>query len=185
MSMKRSSSRVFMIVVFMTLVASAGFAQQLAVSTAKPVVDGVVAEGEYTYVKAFGPVVLSASRTADTLFVAVTGDTSGWVALGLGSLKMNGATIFMGFVDDKGAVQFKPQAAAGHRHSDAEKAVAGSVVSYAMKTAGGKTTLELALKAAPYVTGGQSTLDAIFAIGQAKSFLPLHSFRGSTSITLS
>jgi hypothetical protein len=183
--MKHSTLRVSVIVLFAALVASAGFAQQLAVTAAKPVVDGVVASGEYSYAKTLGPLVLSASRTADTLFVAITGETSGWVAVGLGSTKMNGATIFMGFVDDQGKVQFKPQAGSGHRHSDAEKAVTDSVVSYSIKTAGGKTTLELALKAALYIKEGQATLDAIFAIGQAKSFLPLHSFRGFTSLTLS
>jgi hypothetical protein len=98
---------------------------------------------------------------------------------------MDGATIFMGFVGEDGKVQFKPQAGSGHKHSDvSDKAVADSVISYAIKESKGKTTLEVAVKAETYIQDGQKSLDLIFAIGPAKSFSPYHIFRGSQSVAL-
>jgi hypothetical protein len=184
--MKRQAFFAALVCLFVMLVGPVG-AQDvaLAMSTNKTIVDGVVKTGEYSFSKDFGPLTLFANRTADVLTLAVTGSTSGWVAVGLGSLKMNGATIFMGFVDDAGKVQFKPQLGSGHKHGDAAQSADATVISYAIKTAGGKTTLELALKPNVYITKGQTTLDLIFAVGQAKSFIPLHSFRGALSLSLS
>jgi hypothetical protein len=184
--MKRSVKQTAVVLMLMVLVGITGFAQakSLAVSANKTVVDGVVNAGEYSVTQEFGPLTLCANRTADTLNLAVVGSTSGWVAVGLGSLKMNGSTIFMGFVGTDGKAQFKPQTGQGHRHVDA-KDVADSIVSYEIKEANGKTTLEIALKAADYIKSGQSTLDLIFAVGDDKSFTPYHSYRGSVSLKVS
>ena len=173
-------------ILLFALVGAAGFAQSgsLPVSAMKTVVDGVVHPNEYSFSQAFGPLTLSANRTADTLYLAVVGKTSGWVALGVGSARMNGATIFMGFVDGDGKVQFKAQAGAGHGHADAAKSVSDTILSSAIIEAGGTTTLEIALKPGPYITSGQSALDLIFAIGGDKSFTGRHSYRGATSLKL-
>jgi hypothetical protein len=157
----------------------------LGVGTTSPEVDGVVKAGEYAVQKDFGPMRISLSRTADTLFVAASANNKGWIAVGLGTNVMNGATIFMGFVGDDGKVQFKPQTGSGHTHADPSGSAAmDSVVSYAVKEELGKTTLELALKADSYIKGGQSTLDMIFAIGPAKAFSPYHVFRAFQKVPL-
>ena len=184
--MRRSIVLILASVLLFALVGAAGFAQSgsLPVSAAKTVVDGVVHPDEYSFSQAFGPLTLSANRTADTLYLAVAGKTSGWVAVGLGSLKMNGSTIFMGFVDGDGKVQFKAQAGAGHGHKDAAKSVSDTVISASITEAAGTTTLEIALKAGAYITSGQSTLDLIFALGEGKSFTPMHSSRNATSLKL-
>ncbi len=182
--MKRPMKLTAVVLLFLALAAAAGFAQSLAVSSAKPVIDGVVKPGEYSFSQQFDALTLYASRTADTLSLAVVGSTKGWVAVGLGSLKMEGATIFMGFVGEDGKVQFKPQAGTGHRHINAAKSVDATIVSYQVKEAGGKTTLEIALKAADYIKSGQSALDLIFAVGEDKSFTPYHTSRGSLSLKL-
>jgi len=165
---------------------SALFAQdKLPAGMAKPVVDGVVKAGEYSYTHDFEQqLTLSASRTADTLYFGVVGSTSGWVAVGLGSERMDGAAIFIGYVGTDGKVQFKPQLGKGHRHGDATSDISGSVVSYAMKEAGGKTTLEVAIKAADFVKSGQASLDVIFAMGDQKSFSQYHTYRGAASLAL-
>jgi hypothetical protein len=183
--MKRPIKLTAVLVLFLAVAAAAAFAQSLAVGTGKTVIDGVVKAGEYSFSQQFDTVTLYANRTADTLSLAVVGSTSGWVAVGLGSMKMNGATIFMGFVDADGKVQFKPQEGTGHRHINAAKSVEDTIVSYQIKEAGGKTTLEIAVKAADYVKAGQAALDLIFAVGQDKSFTPYHSSRGSVSLKLS
>jgi hypothetical protein len=97
---------------------------------------------------------------------------------------MEGATIFIGYVQKDGKVQFKPQAGRGHLHRDTTQDVTDSIVSYAMKEAGGKTTLEIQLKPALYLKAGQASLDIIYAEGTEDSFFPGHMVRGSLSLKL-
>jgi len=163
---------------------SALFAQdKLGMSSRKPSVDGVVKPSEYSYSHDFDQqITLYASRTATTLYLAVVGNTSGWVAVGLGQ-KMDGADIFMGFLKN-GKASFKAQVGSGHRHADAPAEVSDTVESYSLKESGGKTTLEVALKASPYIKAGQSTLDLIFAMGDQGNFTQYHSYRNLTSLAL-
>jgi len=168
----------------LTALGATAFAQNLATTTNKTVVDGVVNPSEYSFSKTFEGLTLYANRTSDALYLAVVGETTGWVAIGLGSLKMDGSTMFMGYVGSGGKVQFKTQAGSGHTHKDVSADVAATVVSYAIKQAGGKTTLEIQLKPAAYIKAGQSVLDTIYAMGTEKSFIPRHFVRGAFSIPL-
>jgi hypothetical protein len=173
--------------VVMLAVGTVAFAQDttLAITTTKPVVDGVVNPKEYSFSKDYGDLQLYVSRTADALYVGVVGNSTGWVAFGLGSLKMDGADIFMGYVDSKGKAQFKPQVGRGHTHHDPTSTdINASIVSYAMKETGGKTTLEVELKPDLYIKTGQTTLDMIYAVGTDKSFIPTHMFRGWITLKL-
>lgn len=179
--MKPSTLFPAVLCLLLALGAASGFAQSLAVTTNKTVVDGVVHPDEYSFTQASGPLTLYANRTATTLNLALTGKTSGWVALGLGSLKMNGATIFMGFVGNDGKGQFKTQAGNGHSHTDATAAV----ISYAIKAEGETTTMEISLNASEYVKSGQASLDLIFAMGGDKSFVSYHSYRSALRLKLS
>jgi hypothetical protein len=178
--------RTFVIMATLIAAGTAAFAQSaaLAVTSTAPTVDGVVNAGEYGWSTDLKGLALYASRTADSLFVAVVGDTKGWVAFGLGSQRMNGATIFMGFVKADGTVEFKPQEGRGRAHFDVGAGVTATVVAHKMTEADGKTTLEVELKAAPYIAAGAAGLDAIWAMGSADSFLPVHVSRGSLSIPL-
>jgi len=171
-------------VVLLAGVGAATFAQdKLGVSTRKPSVDGTVAANEYSYSHDFDQqMTLYASRTATTLYLAVVANTSGWVGVGVGP-KMDGADIFMGFVKD-GKVSFKPQVGKGHVHRDAPADVNDTIEKFAMKQRGGKTTLEVALKAGAYIKKGQSTLDLIFAMGDQTILTTYHSYRNSTSLSL-
>jgi hypothetical protein len=177
--MKRSF-RFILIAVLLTGVGVLSFAQGLAVGTAKPVVDGVIDAAQYGYTQDFGQMTLYFQRTADTLYVGVVGKTAGWVAVGLDSMKMDAAPIFMGFVQD-GKAQFTTQMGRGHSH---QEAATSSVISYAMKEQGGTTVLEVALKASQYIAADQKELDAIYAIGPAKNFSAYHSFRGAMKVPL-
>ncbi|HTP58371.1 MAG TPA: DOMON domain-containing protein [Spirochaetia bacterium] len=156
---------------------------KLTVSSKKPSVDGVIKAGEYTFSQDFDQqMTVYASRTGATLYLAVVGNTGGWVAIGIGQ-KMDGADIFMGFVKG-GKATFKPQLGSGHRHGDAPADVAATVESYALKERGGKTTLEVALKAGAYLKDGQPALDVIFAMGDQGNFTQYHSYRNLASIPL-
>lgn len=184
--MKRSILYSLPVIMFLVLVGTSGFAQNagLAVSTNKVVADGVVKANEYGFSKELDSLTLYVNRSKDTLSLAIVGETTGWVAVGLGSQKMEGATIFMGFVGADGKVQFKSQIGTGHSHTDAAKSVEDTVSSYAIKEANGKTTMELSLKAAAYIKDGQAALDLIYAVGEDKSFRPRHSSRGALSLKL-
>jgi hypothetical protein len=182
--MKRSILHAFPIIMFLALVGATGFAQNLAVTTNKVVDDGAITANEYGFSKEFDSLTLYVNRTKDTLSLAIVGDTTGWVSVGLGSLKMDASTIFMGFVGNNGKAKFKTQTGTGHRHTEAAKSVADTVTSYALKVADGKTTMELSLNPAAYIKDGQSSLDLIYAVGEDKSFIPKHSSRGALSLKL-
>jgi len=157
----------------------------LHVTSNKPIVDGVVQPGEYSYMHDFDhQLVLYASRTADTLYLAAVGKAGGWVAVGLGSKKMDGSAIFIGYVGSDGKVSFKAQLGKGKRHVDPPSDIAATVKSYAIKQQNGTTTLELAVDASYFIKPGQSALEIIFAMADERSFTAYHSYRGATSLAL-
>jgi hypothetical protein len=173
-----------LVLLFTVGAVSFGQSKDLAVTTSTPVVDGVVNPGEYSFSQDFGQMVVYANRTAGALHVAVVGKTTGWVGVGLGSMRMDGSTIFMGFVGADGKPQFKVQAGSGHRHSDAASSVAATVVAYALKEANGQTTLEVELKPDAYIKASDAALKLIYAQGGEKSFQPRHMFRGAVEVKL-
>ncbi len=143
--------------------------------------DGVFADREYDLATEAAGMKLGLTWTADTLFVALSAPTTGWVALGLGSDRMDSALMYIGYVTgDEAAI--KVQKGAGHRHADTD---AGAPIGYGMKEANGQTVLELALKASALIAKGQKTLDVILAMGSTDSFASLHKARTSLSIELS
>lgn len=182
--MKSSVRLTCAVILLLALVGTSVFAQNLSVTLNKVVVDGIVNANEYGFSKEFDSLTLYVNRSKDSLSLAIVGDTTGWVSVGLGSLKMDGATIFMGFIGADGKVKFTSQMGTGHRHAEAAKSVADTVSSYAIKEANGKTTMELSLKPAAYIKDGQAALDLIYAVGEDKSFLPRHSSRGALSLKL-
>jgi hypothetical protein len=153
----------------------------LPVSKESPTVDGVVGASEYPVGTDFDKMKLWLSRTADTLHVAVSGQTTGWVAVGFGSPMMDGALIFIGFVGADGKTTMKIQKGSGHSHGDVES---DALIQFAAKEDKGVTTLELALKASSVIAKGVTDLPMIYAMGGADSFSSLMSFRGSVPVKL-
>ena len=175
------------LVVLLAGVAVATFSQdqRLAAGSTKPSINGVVRAADYTYMHDFDhKLTLYATRTADTLYLAVVANADGWVAVGLGSKKMDGAAIFMGFVDTDGKVSFKTQVGKGRKLQDAPADISATVVSYEMKQEGGKTTLQVAVKADAFIKQGQQSLDVIVAMSGTRSFTKYHTYRGATSLSL-
>jgi len=158
---------------------------RLVVSPTKPSMDGVVQAGDYSYTHDFDhKLILYASRTVDTLYFAVVAHTNGWVAVGLGTKKMDGGVIFMGFVDTDGKVSFKTELSQGHRLRDAPAEISADVISYAMKQESGTSTLQVAVKADAFIKQHQSSLDVTYAMGNERSFTRYHTYRGTTSLGL-
>ena len=153
----------------------------LPVGNENPTKDGVSTASEYSVGAEVGKMKLWLSRTTDTVYAAFSGETTGWVAVGFGSLKMNGALMFIGFVSKDGKAQLKIQKGSGHSHGDVES---DALIQFAIKEEGGVTTLELALKSASVIAKGATDLPLIFAMGGADSFTTPHRARSSQQVEL-
>lgn len=140
-----------------------------------PALDGVIAEGEYRFVEAKSGIRLAASLSADgsTLFVAVSGATRGWVAFGVGSPRMNGAYMILGFQEAGGRTVVSEETGVGHSHRPNAQRVATTVV----REQDGVTTLEASFPAAAFVQNGQ--VQAIAALGNRDDLTSLHRARAA------
>jgi hypothetical protein len=166
----------------LVLTAAVGRAQEsadLAVTAARPAVDGVVSQGEYPLSRQIGRATLYASRTADRVFLAVSAPTAGWVAVGTGTGRMDGSRIFIGYVHDD-SVTFREDVGRGHTHGEAGDTPAA--LTHALTERDGRTTIEVELDAARVIAAGSTQLRLIAAYGASDSLTPRHSYR--TSLTL-
>jgi hypothetical protein len=154
---------------------------ELSASDAWVTVDGVSAASEYTATAEIVKTKLSLARDKDNLYVSITGETTGWISVGFGSLKMDGSLMFIGFVGADGKAQGKLQKGTRNTHTDV---VSDALVQFAMKEAGGVTTLELVLKASSAIAKDARDLPVIWAVGGADSFISPHRTRGSLTVTL-
>jgi hypothetical protein len=171
-------------VLLLVLAAGAAGAQEappvLVLSTGRTDADGVISPDEYTLTVTLPRAVVSLKWSEQTLCVGVTAPTAGWVALGLGSRKMDGALIVMGY--RKGDLaQLKIQKGAGHGHGDTPS---DAMLSYAVGEKGVSTTVEVVLKAGSVVAAGQTGLDMIIAFGATDSFAGFHRWRSPLSVSL-
>lgn len=125
-----------------TAAAAAAFLVAAAFSWALPRVDGRVTTGEYarSVSLVYGDAtVYYESDSAGGLYVAVSATTNGWVGIGLGSVVMNGAHIFMAHFKS-GQPVISEQVGEGHGHHPSEVAWADQG---AVAVDGGVTTLEI------------------------------------------
>lgn len=141
--------------------------------------DGKIATGEYSYTKTDKGITVAARLSDDTktLYVAVSAPTTGWVAIGLGSKKMSGAFMILGFVSD-GKQTVSTEMGKGYTHSPV---TASNVVSFITEDAG-LTTLEISLPAAQSVKAGR--VAAIAAFGLKDNIRTIHSKYLSLDIQL-
>ncbi len=139
-------------------------------SAALPKADGMVSAGEYRFTKTASDITLGVTLSADgkTLYVSVQAPTTGWVAFGVGSLKMNGAFMVLAY-DANGAPTISEQTGKGHSHSPNAASI---LTAGAVKETNGVTTLEAALPASSFVTG--DTIKFIAASGRADNLTSMH-----------
>lgn len=155
-------------------------AQDLSPSARKPTADGILGADEYSFNGTYSGMKLGVSLSADraTLYLALEAPTTGWVALGLGSLTMNGAYIVLASVTN-GQPVVSEQTGAGHGHSpNKEKKLAASAV----RETNGTTVLEIALPAAAYASG--NTMQILMSYGAADSFVVKHSVHASAELSV-
>ena len=145
-------------------------AQSLEPSGKIPRADGEVAAGEYSYTSAQKDMMLHLSLSQDgkTLYAALEAPTTGWVAIGLGSLRMDGAFMVLGY-NAAGQAAVREDTGSGRLHSpNADRRLTAQAVG----EAAGRTTLEIALPAQPFIQAG--SLKMILAYGRRDDFTSLH-----------
>lgn len=155
-------------------------AQTLAPAALVPVADGHFGAAEYSFTGSYNGMKLGTSLSADgkTLFVALEAPTTGWVAVGLGSLKMNGAFMVLAY-DKNGTPSISEQTGSGHGH---KPNAVNILTAGAVKEAGGVTVLEFALPAAGFT--GTASLKMLVAYGNNDNFTSIHSKFASTEISI-
>jgi hypothetical protein len=161
--------------------ASGLFAQVLPAGAPVPAADGVLSTNEYPLSQSGNNMTLGMAVSPDgkTLYFALEAKTTGWVSVGLGSLRMNGAYIVIAN-DDKGKTTVSEETGKGHAHkANAERKLLASAV----KEDSGETTLEFAVPAEGIVTGGSVKL--MIAYGKSDSLSSMHSKYSSYEIPVS
>jgi hypothetical protein len=144
-----------------------------------PVVDGAMAKGEYGWMNTVGSFWLGVSLSKDgqTLTIGLAAKTSGWVSVGLGSQKMDGAYIIIAYFD--GQQHIAEEIGKGHGHSVApgKKLIASTV-----KTTNGMTYLEFSIPAAEYIKTGK--LPLILGASNKADFISWHPMAQGTELTI-
>jgi hypothetical protein len=175
----KKSIAVLAAVVAISLSLSAQDKAILAPSASIPLPDGVVKAKEYQFNSLVSGMTLGATLGTDgMLYLSIQAATSGWVALGVGGLKMDGSRLFIAY-DAGGKQVFTEQTGAGHSHGDAADSI---VKKYVVKQSGGTTTLELVVPASAAVAGGK--LDLLYSYADTTSFAARHKARGSMEIAV-
>jgi len=158
-------------VVLPVIMTASVFAADLSVPVTDdiPRIDGVITTGEYAVSATEGGITLYASRTDDgMLYLAVSADTEGWVALGLGSNRMDGAHLVMGYRDGAESV-IEEHSVSGHFHRRSGDTY---VVDAATDEGNGTTGLEFSLPKDAFTSAGRIQL--ILAYGRRDNFVSKH-----------
>jgi hypothetical protein len=162
------------------MITSAVGQESLAVSVDSPQIDGIISTGEYSLVVELPRGVLYLNRTREVLSVAFQSELNGWLAVGLGSQRMNQASIYIGYVDS-GEEVFARQLGRGHGHKDA--AVAEPTAVRLEENEIG-SVMELSFPASAFAPQGASTLSLIVACGRRDNLTSYHSMRRGLEIDL-
>jgi len=152
------------------LLSASVYAQGLAPSASVPSADGSLGTAEYSHSALYGDMTFASSLSADgkTLYVGLSAPSTGWVAVGLGSLKMDGAFMVLGY-DDNGKTEISEETGKGHSHkTNTSKILSAGAV----RESGGNTVLEFALPAAGYLK--EATLKILVAYGRRDNLTSIH-----------
>ncbi|MBN2553952.1 MAG: hypothetical protein JXB06_14330 [Spirochaetales bacterium] len=167
--------------VFSLLLISVASAQErLGVSPGEPRIDGIVSPGEYSLSVEIPGAVLHLNRTQEVLSIAVQSELEGWVAVGLGSTRMDQASIYIGYVDS-GKEVFATERGRGHKHDDAS---VPEPIAVRLKEDQSGTVLELGFPVSAFVPEGADSLGLIVANGLRDNLSGYHSTRRGLEIDL-
>jgi hypothetical protein len=162
-----------LILVLLSLGLTLASAQKLPISPSSVKVDGLISDKEYALTVPLEKMTVVVTRTVDTLHLGLSAQTKGWVALGFGSDRMDGARLFIGNVTD-GTASLSQQLGSGHSHKEISDNLA---IDYAIVEGSGRTTLEIALKTSDVISVGQTELTILASFGSTDKITAYHSSR--------
>lgn len=175
--------RMSLLALLMLLSAAAAFAQDAprlntSAAAGKATVDGTVNVNEYANRADIGRMSVYYTQNADgTLSLAAVAPTSGWVSVGLGSARMDGAHMLFGFINN-GVTSFEEHLGRGWTHRKTDRSV---VTEHKMSLVNNVVTLEATVPLSAAKIGDNSF---IAAFGPAANFTAYHTGRGSAKFTL-
>jgi hypothetical protein len=167
------NKHLLLILVLLSLGLTLASAQTLSLTPSSVNIDGLISDKEYALTVPLEKMTVYVRRTADTLFLGLSAQTKGWVALGFGSERMDGARLFIGTVID-GTASLSQQLGKGHGHREISDNL---TIDYAIVEDSGRTTLEIALKTADAIAVGQTELQVLAAFGSSDQITAYHSAR--------
>jgi hypothetical protein len=152
-------------------------AQTAQPAAAAPVADGVMNPNEYAIAFEKQTMKLGFMLSADksVVYVAIQAPAMGWVSVGLGSTRMNGTYMVIGYdAAGKGVISEETGTPSGHKTNSAS-----ILKTKAVKEAGGQTTLEFSVPAAKFLKGDK--IDMIIAYSDKDDLVSFHGkFAGLT-----
>ena len=149
-------------------------------TSTKVTVDGKADTAEYTYAYEMNGLRLLLTRTENSLYAAVTADTTGWVGIGFKTNKMDKSEILIGYFKDGKGNLFE-QLGSGRTHNALEIPY---VRSYALTETAKTTTLELELDANGILSPGQKSFPMILAFGGDDTVTSYHKARTGIDVPL-
>ena len=157
------------------------FCMLVLFSTAAVAMDlnGLIEPDEYGFEKDLGRINLFARVEGDELYIAISGETRGWISVGFGSLKMDGAHIVIGYVDGDEVV-FAEHLGSGHRHRNSRDK---KMSAYGMTEIDGTTSMEVKLPLDEFLDGNR--VEMIFAFSRADNLRMIHNYKTSFALDIS
>ena len=170
------------IYIFLIVILLATFpliAQIIPSAPVDPFVDGSLGANEYPIIQQLRDMRLgyALSKDSQTLIFALEAPTTGWVSVGLGSNRMNGAHMIIGFDAISNQV-ISEETGRGHSHKPSSTNI---LTKSMIKEDKGKTTLEFSVPASLYTSG--RNLRLIVAYGSQDNLSSKHSRHDSHTIT--
>ncbi|KYK23782.1 hypothetical protein AYK24_00685 [Thermoplasmatales archaeon SG8-52-4] len=156
-------------------------------------IDGVVIDNEYPNQSVFGEGIyeLYWRIENDIIYMAMIGETTGWVAIGFGPITLHkGGDIVSGWVDDNGTVSivdcYFPDMYPPHPH-DTDQNGTHDIISYNGTEQNNKTIIEFSRK---LITGDEhdtdillnSSLEIMWSLGSTDNWRQKHSKAGFASV---
>ena len=181
--MKHAKFLIFVLIIITTISPLLTFGQTLKITNHHPDIDGIISSGEYSMVIKIKNGYIYLSRTNQNIYAAIKAETTGWVAMGFNSLKMNSADIIIGYVNKKEKV-IKTQKGVGRTHRNFPIPY---VIKSAISEKKGYTTLEVALRIGEKPSDLSlkgATFNMITAYGTKDNLKSYHKFRKPISVKL-
>jgi hypothetical protein len=177
------------------IVCIAAWMALVPVALADPVVDGTVDTNEYDSSSSFGGGAYRIYWTVEgsDIFIAIEGDTGGWIALGLEpSRQMKDADMMIGWVtggNQATVVDAYSTGITGPHPPDVDLGGTSDIATYAGSEKAGVTTIEYRRPlstgdARDQVIPAAGAVSIIWAIGPSDSFNAYHLARGSGTLVI-